>query len=107
MPFGGRCRWRLARRGLGTAPVGVAPPRNVFEAIQTLGHDFDFEPSREAFEPTDAVPGSKEKMQVIMDRLRRGLPLHHPQDRVDLEGLRGDYAADVATRTPKGCGHHG
>jgi hypothetical protein len=92
---------------LGSAPVGLAPPKNVFEAIQTLGHDFDFEPSREAFEPTDAVPGSKEKMEVIIDRLRRGLPLHHPEDRVDLESLSSGRAADVAARTPKGCGRHG
>jgi len=31
-------------------------------------------------EPTDALPGSPEKVAVLMDRARRGLALWHPLD---------------------------
>lgn len=30
--------------------------------------------------PTDALPGSQEKMDVMAERARLGLPLHHPKD---------------------------
>jgi hypothetical protein len=30
--------------------------------------------------PTRAVPGSEEKILVMMERLERGLQLHHPED---------------------------
>jgi hypothetical protein len=32
------------------------------------------------YEPTDAMPGSREKVAVMADRLARGLPLYHPLD---------------------------
>lgn len=31
--------------------------------------------------PTDAVPGSSEKMAVIQHRILHGLPIFHPEDR--------------------------
>jgi hypothetical protein len=34
----------------------------------------------EDYEPTDAMPGSPEKVAVMADRLARGLPLYHPLD---------------------------
>jgi hypothetical protein len=36
-------------------------------------------------EPTDAPPGSEEKMQVMRERLRAGFQLHHPGDRREVE----------------------
>ena len=33
-----------------------------------------------AAEPTKAPPGSEEKVQVLIERARRGLSLWHPQD---------------------------
>jgi hypothetical protein len=40
-------------------------------------------------EPTDAMPGSKRKMQVMADRLERGELPHHPDDARDYEGYAG------------------
>jgi hypothetical protein len=33
------------------------------------------------------LPGSREKIDVLAERARRGLPLWHRSDRVDCEGL--------------------
>lgn len=41
----------------------------------------------EGFLPTDAAPGSPEKIEVLAMRLELGLPLYHPDDREDREGL--------------------
>lgn len=32
------------------------------------------------YEPTEAMPGSREKVAVMADRVARGLPLYHPLD---------------------------
>jgi hypothetical protein len=32
------------------------------------------------YEPTEAMPGTPEKVEVMADRLARGLPLYHPLD---------------------------
>jgi len=64
--------------------------RNVFEAIQERGHDEDFAPvETEDFTATDAPAGSQEKIAVLAERVLRGLPLWHPQDRSDYSGLTG------------------
>ena len=49
---------------------------------------WDFEPPEVAssqFDLTEAMPGTKEKLQVLADRVRVGLPLWHPEDRQDIE----------------------
>ncbi len=33
------------------------------------------------FQPTEAIPGSEEKLLVLIKRLDAGLPLWHPSDR--------------------------
>ncbi len=33
------------------------------------------------FGPTDAIPGSREKLEILVRRSRLGLPLWHPEDR--------------------------
>jgi hypothetical protein len=64
--------------------------RNVFEAILKYGHDEDFSPSAgDEFYPTEAPAGSKEKLDVLAERVLRGEPLWHPDDRPDYSGLTG------------------
>lgn len=65
--------------------------RNVFDAILEVGHDEDFFPDEndEEFSPTDAPAGSPAKLEVLAERIRKGLPLWHPEDRVDYAGLNG------------------
>ncbi len=61
-------------------------PKSVLEAIR-MGH-WDFEPAEVPsgdYEETDAMPGTSEKLQILAERLRAGLPLWHPMDRSDAE----------------------
>lgn len=63
-------------------------PHSVLDAIK-MGL-WDFEPDDadgKPFDATQALPGSKEKLAVLAERVRRGLPLWHQQDRVDCENL--------------------
>lgn len=64
--------------------------RNVFQAILECGHDEDFSPAEsEDFRPTDAPAGSKAKLDMLAERVRKGMPLWHPSDRSDYSGLTG------------------
>ena len=64
--------------------------RNVFEAILQCGHDEDFAPvETEEFRPTDAPAGSPAKISVLAERVQKGLPLWHGEDRNDYSGLTG------------------
>jgi len=64
--------------------------RNVFEAILECGHDEDFVPvATDEFTPTEAPAGSREKLDVLAERVRRGEPLWHSEDRSDFSGLTG------------------
>jgi hypothetical protein len=58
----------------------------VLEAIK-MGF-WDFEP-REVeftkFDASDAMPGTKEKLRVLAERVENGLPLWHKEDREDVE----------------------
>ena len=63
---------------------------NVFEAIVKYGHDEDFAPSTtKTFCPTAAPAGSREKLDVMAERVLKGEPLWHPEDRPDYSGLTG------------------
>lgn len=58
-------------------------PQSVLEAIR-MGI-WDFEPvgrEVERLNPTGAMPGTVEKLEVLAERLRLGLPLWHPHDRM-------------------------
>jgi hypothetical protein len=49
---------------------------------------WDFEPAAmesAQFASTDAMPGTKEKLDVLADRVRKGQPLWHPWDRDDMD----------------------
>ena len=61
-------------------------PRSVLEAIK-LGI-FDFEPpeiEQNEFQAADAMPGTREKLSVLAERVQRGLPLWHAHDRDDID----------------------
>ncbi|MGI9458182.1 MAG: hypothetical protein ACR2NU_16580 [Aeoliella sp.] len=63
---------------------------NVFEAILKYGHDEDFSPRVDKeFVPTSAPAGSREKLEALAERVRRGYPLWHEEDRFDYSGLTG------------------
>ena len=64
--------------------------KSVLEAIRE--GNWDFEPANidnSSFSATEAVPGTREKLQVLAERVRSGLPLWHERDRADYEGLPG------------------
>ena len=64
--------------------------RNVFDAILQCGHDEDFVPvESEDFNCTDAPAGSRAKLDILAERIMRGMPLWHPNDRSDYSGLTG------------------
>ncbi len=61
-------------------------PKSVLEAIR-MGL-WDFEPPEvesSDYDGTDAMPGTREKLEVLAERVRAGLPLWHPRDRHDAE----------------------
>ena len=61
-------------------------PRSVLEAIK-MGI-WDFEPPEVAynrFDASDAMPGTREKLYLLAERARKGLPLWHINDRDDVE----------------------
>lgn len=64
-------------------------PKSVLDAIK-LGQ-WDYEPRESAHSeycPTDAMPGTREKLSIMAERIRSGLPLWHPHDRDDLDAPR-------------------
>jgi hypothetical protein len=64
--------------------------KNVFEAILQHGHDEDFAPTEsEGFGATEAPAGSRAKIDILAERVLRGEPLWHPNDRSDYSGLTG------------------
>ena len=57
-------------------------PRSVLDAIKQ--GDWTFEPGGQEpvnLKATSAMPGTIEKLDVLAERLRQGLPLWHPSDR--------------------------
>tara|TARA_B100001123_G_scaffold450869_1_gene624593 strand:+ start:9443 stop:9646 length:204 start_codon:yes stop_codon:yes gene_type:complete len=56
---------------------------SVLDAIKS--GNWDFEPDQQPsddYDPTDALPGTDEKLTILAERVRRGLPLWHPSDRI-------------------------
>jgi len=48
--------------------------------------DFEHpEVPRDTYDATGAMPGTKEKLSVMAERVQAGLPLWHPHDRHDLD----------------------
>ena len=62
----------------------MARIRNVFEIIELYGHDENFEPqTTPEFVPPRAPAGSKQKIDILAERIQRGMPLWHPEDSTD------------------------
>ncbi len=62
---------------------GLAVADSILEAIRD--GLWDFEPKQvpsECFDSTIALPGTDEKLQMLAVRIRDGLPLWHPNDRM-------------------------
>lgn len=59
-------------------------PQSILDAIKS--GDWNYEPDdsevREQFDSTDALPGSNQKLRILAERIRAGLPLWHPEDRL-------------------------
>lgn len=63
-------------------------PDSVLDAIK-MGI-WDFEPGAEScgqFDSTRSLPGTKEKLEVLAERVRQGLPLWHEEDRLSFDDL--------------------
>ncbi len=62
-------------------------PQSVLDAIKS--GDWNFEPQNHEvdknFDSTSALPGSERKLKVLAERIRNGLPLWHPEDRLTYE----------------------
>jgi hypothetical protein len=77
-------RRHLARNGISR------DDDSVYGALMRVGHDEDFEPQRLP-EPTDAPPGSLEKLLLLTQRVIRGEVLHHPEDNEVLATVEQQY----------------
>lgn len=66
-------------------------PNSVLDAIKLGIWDYEPESRKEgAYDSTPALPGTNDKLAILADRVERGLPLWHPEDRRtydDKEGL--------------------
>jgi len=61
-------------------------PKSVLDAIK-MGL-WEFEPPEvdcDYYSATGAMPGTKDKLVIMAERVRNGLPLWHPLDRDDVE----------------------
>jgi hypothetical protein len=60
--------------------------KSVLDAIRE--GNWNFEPEEvdtQRFDATRAIPGTDEKLAVLAERVRAGLPLWHERDRADYE----------------------
>jgi hypothetical protein len=62
--------------------------KSVLDAIKEGIWDFEPEPiDGKQYAATRAIPGTREKLRVLAERARAGLPLWHEQDRADYEDV--------------------
>ena len=55
---------------------------SVLEAIKLGIWDYEpDEPESTSYQSTRALPGTGDKLQVMAERVKQGLPLWHPEDR--------------------------
>ena len=65
--------------------------KSVLDAIRE--GNWSFEPAtvdQQSFNATHAIPGTEEKLQVLAERVKAGLPLWHSRDRADYEEGPGE-----------------
>ena len=62
------------------------PIKNVYDAIENKIWDFEPEKVEDScFDPTGAMPGTNEKLSVMLARVEAGLPLWNSNDRTDYD----------------------
>ena len=61
------------------------PERAAPSKERAVGHSAGFRRELGRFDATMAVPGSREKLDVLAARARDGLPLWHENDRADYD----------------------
>lgn len=60
--------------------------KSVLDAIREGNWNFEpVEVDKRSFSATHAIPGTNEKLRVLAERVRAGLPLWHDHDRADYE----------------------
>jgi hypothetical protein len=65
---------------------------------------WDFEPPEVAssqFDATEAMPGTKAKLDVLAQRVQRGLPLWHPGDRDEVPDERALVEPPIGKAKPR------
>ena len=65
---------------------------------------WDFEPPEVAssqFDATEAMPGTKAKLDVLAQRVGRGLPLWHPEDRDEVPEEHAEIEQPVSKVKPR------
>ena len=63
-------------------------PYSVLEAVKLGIWDFELDEKPKAnFQATDAIPGSTEKLDILAQRIQLGLPLWHPNDRLNYDKM--------------------
>lgn len=68
--------------------------KSILDAIREGA--WDYEPQEVAantYDPTGAVPGSDEKLQILAERAEAGLPLWHDSDCLDYEEEEEEHRA--------------
>lgn len=66
-------------------------PNSVLDAIRE--GIWDYEPDsthHQKYQSTKALPGSNEKLSILAERIKAGLPLWHPEDRRSYDDGDGD-----------------
>ena len=67
--------------------------------------DFEFTPQlrpvMEDFPSTQTRPGSKEKMEVLRERIKKQLPLHHDSDNKAIDPLGMGWLLDDGNKEPE------
>lgn len=64
-------------------------PETEESALLVFGYDHKNPDIKNYYQPTDAAPGSPEKIAVLHARALAGFPLWHPSDRADFNGWKG------------------
>ncbi|MGD0900548.1 MAG: hypothetical protein ABR915_22170 [Thermoguttaceae bacterium] len=77
-------------------------PKSILDAIKE--GFWDFEPRAmdfNQFDPSDAMPGTDEKIRTLAERIRRGVPLWHASDRSDIEAPAPARLRSRSRRLPR------
>lgn len=62
--------------------------QSVLDAIKS--GDWNYEPedsAEEGFDATNALPGSDQKLEILAERIKTGMPLWHPEDRLTYSNI--------------------